>query len=463
MSKRLVIAVLAVASAAPSTSCASNAQRPPEGQIVLHVQTDARLPHAPGVREPADAGVTGDRQPLFDRLSVEFIAPGASEPCATCVREFGADAELFSQKRASVGFVPPPGASGYRARVRLYRYGGLLGPRRASTIERVVALPSVAEEGVIDVTVSLPTEDLARPRGTIEAPEPVSAGMPDGKLQPGDFDAAFRRGCSNAPRAGEACVPGGTYWMGTLFYDVQQREHLVRMSPFFLDQTEVTVAALRASGVASDTDPTSSREDGGCTYGVTKSSSDALPVNCISRDLAAKFCAKAGKTLLSEARFEYVASALRGADYPWGNTAPKCPDAVYARAAGSKTAEYRACVDQGAGPSAPGAGRLDRLVLGDRTVVDLAGNVSEWMLDENSEEGEPCRELGLLTDPVCTTRSTRLPGTVVRGGSAASSVLSLLASARTVGPIGSDGGGGGGDARMHGLGFRCARDDDDAR
>ena len=34
--------------------------------------------------QPAtDAGTTGDRQALFDRLSVEFIAPGASEPCST--------------------------------------------------------------------------------------------------------------------------------------------------------------------------------------------------------------------------------------------------------------------------------------------------------------------------------------------------------------------------------------------
>ena len=74
---------------------------PPEGQIVLAVDTDAVVPAAPGATpEPAYPG------PVFDRLSVDFFAPGEDSPCPDCAREFPVDDRMFAERRVSVGFVP---------------------------------------------------------------------------------------------------------------------------------------------------------------------------------------------------------------------------------------------------------------------------------------------------------------------------------------------------------------------
>ncbi|PKN45680.1 MAG: hypothetical protein CVU63_08560 [Deltaproteobacteria bacterium HGW-Deltaproteobacteria-20] len=103
---------------------------PPEGQVVLHVATDAPLPLALG-QVPPDSHVA-----LFDRLSFEVFPPGSSEPCDACFRAFEVDEAMFRASRASVGIVSA--AAGVRVRVRLFR-GNLdaPSPRDTSTIESV--------------------------------------------------------------------------------------------------------------------------------------------------------------------------------------------------------------------------------------------------------------------------------------------------------------------------------------
>lgn len=416
---------------------------PPFGQIVLHVETDARVLPSPSV-----GGASGAPAPLFDRLRVEIFLPGEDAPCDECVRDFGATEDLFIDGRASMGFVPRPHASGARARARvtLHRQGGTAGPRPASSIVRVVGLPPVGEDGVVDVWVPLRVDEVGVPVGALDAPVPASTSALG--LVPGTFDREVQRGCSKERGPGEACVSGGTYWMGAPLHPLEGVEHLVSVRPFFVDLHEVTVAELRAAALATASDPI---RNAACHYTDAPSDREDLPANCVSHGLAERYCASRGKALLTEARFERVATGLADADYPWGRTLPSCTDAVYARDPKGSAAAYKACLSVASGAAKPGSAALDRVRLGDLEVVDLAGNVGEWMRDMYAEDDDACRAPGRLVDPVCdSARVAR--GHAVRGGSFADSVLSLRASTRVIGSTD--------DTGTPRVGFRCARDGD---
>ena len=151
--------VTAVALALGIASCSvlEPAPLPPEGQVVLGVATDAWLPRGTGA--PFEAV---GRNALFERMRIELFAPGETEPCRECFRDFGAEHVVFNDGRATVGFVPRPGVSGYRARVRLYHAGATESsaePQPSSTLETVVALPPVGPDGIVDVHVVLYTDD----------------------------------------------------------------------------------------------------------------------------------------------------------------------------------------------------------------------------------------------------------------------------------------------------------------
>ncbi|MBS2017699.1 MAG: formylglycine-generating enzyme family protein [Deltaproteobacteria bacterium] len=454
---------------------------PPFGQVQLFLMTDAVLPAAPG--EPSLP-----LPPLFDRAYFEIFRPGESVPCAGCTREVALDARTVGEGRASIGIRPLANQAGYRARVRLYRGANGAGadvPGYAA-IEQVVALPVVSDEGIVDATVTLRTDDLGRRIGTLEQPVPVTPGAPQERLV-GTWEGARRIDCAELPRPGEVCVPGGAFWMGdpktlsgTQFNDDPQRPKLVVLSPFFLDATEVTVRRFRASGVADPeavivtqpipfkgdplfVDPLFTAEIAPyhwCNYtrepdtlvrdGVAV---DDLPVNCVSQPRARAYCQASGADLPSEAQYEYVAGALESRPFTWGNDEPTCDDAVWGRAGVGILrvlwADCRPPTEVG-GPRVPGSGRRDRLVLPTGTIVDLLGNVVEWTRDVWARSTEPCWTFSLARDPVCTTPSaTDAERFVGRGGAWGYPGLVLRPTFRQrspgVEPFGAFGG------------FRCAR------
>ena len=259
-----------------------------------------------------------------------------------------------------------------------------------------------------------------------------------GRSAPGPSRGAWRAPAKPAPRR-RAFRAARIGWVirteivasdGAAGADIQR---LVALSPFFLDRTEVTVAALRASGVAEldstgqSVDPVSwSGSRSGdfitspkdyCTYTTTKGPNEALPVNCISNASAEAFCASRGKRLPSEAELEYAASGLSSLTYVWGDDAPGCADAVFGQALSTST--ECPVSRENAGPRTPGAGLRDRLDLGAGNVVlDLAGNLSEWTLDTWNRQDEPCWGMGVFHDPICASVSPQdgsLP--TIRGGS----------------------------------------------
>lgn len=459
-----------------------DASAPPAGQIVLHVTTDAPLPPAPGKFEcPSFA----DEPALFDTMEVDVYATnpvdGTLAICDGCSRRFAIDCELADSGKASVGLVPPVGVTGYVAHVQMFRGVDLFDGNPRLSLEAFVALPATATDGIVDVTVDLPTDSLGTPAGALDAPIEATLGLPPSK-HVGSWPGARRVPCKDTPRSDEACVPGGAYWMGdpnvvaALGSVDANQSRLVVVSPFFLDLTEVQVGPFRASGVArppdgSETflgDPYDTQGDVSiCTYSSVPNGLDDRPVTCITWQTSRDYCTKIGKELPSEAQWEYAASARRSATYPWGEDTPICADAYFAH--GATPSVPVSCPLPVASPGPVGQSARDRISFGGADIVDLAGNAREWALDHFALQTDACWTAPLLYDPVCAQDvATQLGKRAMRGGGYRDEPALLRAATRHAGPVDGEVAPDNsftayldeyGDTRGTIVGFRCARAD----
>jgi formylglycine-generating enzyme len=428
--KRAALLALILALACDSTL-------PPIGQIVLYVSTDAPLPPAAG----SDACARYPDVPaLFD--TVQFDVWDVSDPssptlCPGCSRRFPLDCDLVDGQRASIGIVPPPGSTTYVAEVRVFRAIDLRNgqPRAGGALDAIVALPAIPSEGIVSLTVDLPTDGVGTTLGAFDAPAAATPGLP-APDRSGTWPSARRVPCSGVARDDEACIPGGAFWMGnpevvaTLAAVDANEPRLVVLAPFFLDVTEVQVAPFRASGAAhpapygdfANGDPYDSAGAGiGCKFS-SASGDDDYPVNCITWRTARDYCTKIGKDLPSEAQFEYAASGTRSATFPWGEDDPTCADATFAH--GATPSVPLSCSPQLLGPLPVATGALDRVAFRtnrasgtvDAAVFDLAGNVREWALDVFDLQQSPCWSAPLLHDPVCQSSNFDPTARPLRGG-----------------------------------------------
>lgn len=438
--------VLFVAFLGALAGCESldNPTLPPEGQILLYVDTDAIVPLAPS--EAPDETLPA---PIFDRLRIEMIEPAMDGACKDCAREFAVNRRMFTNRAASVGLVPRTGTSGYRARVTLFRTfrSELAGPRLPSSLVSVITLPPIAAEGIVPVHVVLKTEDVGVPKGTLDAPIPHVAGPPPASLV--DTWAKEQRvTCPEAPRDGEVCVPGGAYWYGDLT-SVLPTEQLVAVSPFYLDATEVTVKRMRASPLAraavenSDVKVKFAGAAALCSYTEVPGATEDFPLTCVRKTFAQKFCEAQGGRLPTEAEYAFAASGRVGSAFVWGDDLPACADATFGRSDDTRSQAARSCVAAGVGPTKVASGARDVLALRTGRVFDLNGSVGEWALDDYVEPTSACRAAPLAIDPLCTA-TPAFP--TFRGGAwnAAGAVLRAVNRGKLEG-VGAD------------LGFRCAR------
>jgi formylglycine-generating enzyme required for sulfatase activity len=221
---------------------------------------------------------------------------------------------------------------------------------------------------------------------------------------------------------------------GAVFEHDGELERLVVLSPFYLDVAEASVPALRASGLAKSLTPGGPADDpheagsgiADCTFTSDPGPFEDRPVNCLTWTMARDFCASLGKTLPSEAQQEWVMSGLGAGRFVWGTDFPRCEDAVWGR-----TNAADACGVLGSGSTPSGVGWRDRLLLGDREVVDLNGNLIEWAADRWNRQDEPCWGVGLFLDPVCdATGSVDGVARSIRGGHWASPLTTLPAAVR---------------------------------
>ncbi len=451
---RIVIATRAprlLVCAAVLAACGGPSVGPPRAQIVLHVDTDAPLAAATPAQDPWEVPV-----PLFDRLRVDAYPPGSTEPCAGCSNEFTVLADQFAASNVSLGIAVGAGEAGWGARVRLtvQRFEAASGdPDPDTTIDTYLALPLTKDGEVTHTSVVLATDATGTTIGSLDAPTAPVVGLP-GPSQVGTWPDAQRTACTTARPKGAACVPGGAYWMGISsdhFVDGADPtwRRLVIQSPFWLDQTEVTVGVARARGLF-DPDIWSGNDAGTdlldfCTYTPgAPTPRDPLPVACISWVEARTYCKQLGGDLPSDSQVSYVAGGAIGAPYPWGHDPPSCDEAIWGR---NGFGYYDAvtpsvCLSSTnflsplGGPEPPGRGSRDVVVLpsGDR-IVDLSGNVGEYLLDAFQARDDSCwKPTGTVRDPVCKVSKDPPDAVSVLEGSWGSGTGQLEAEARFASP-----------------------------
>jgi formylglycine-generating enzyme len=387
---------LLLATSLPAIAHCAAEPLPPEGQLLVYVDTDAPLPSGPGEIED------GMQNALFDAVRIELVDATTLTPvCTECQRDF--DVSRGARTRGiSFGVVPSAGSTGRQLRVRFFRRLSARGgePAQASTLEGLFALPPAVVEGTHTWTAAVHLAGLGR-AATVQA-------MQEGRAAPlSTHPATLTRSCRALAEPGQVCVPGAVFWMHNALYTfgtngLPLTEQAVAVSPFFLDAHEVTVAELRASGAARSGDPLVS-PDQGCSYASAPSDRDDLPVNCVSALVAQAHCAALGKRLPSEAEYELAASAGGRTPFVWGTDEPRCEDAIYLRAPlpGADPFPAPPCAAWGNSLGVAGSGARDALVLGGGRIVDLVGNLSEWTRDAFAAEGEDCAHPGFYQDPVC--------------------------------------------------------------
>jgi len=278
--------------------------------------------------------------------------------------------------------------------------------------------------------------------GTVTA----DTGLPDGFAWSGSFRINVA--------TNEVWVPAGDFWMGCNSVldqqctDDERPQHLVTLSAYSIDATEVTAAAYRAcfdAGVCTQPSTT-----GGIygTFDIAGGKQDH-PINYVSWNQATTFCAWSGKPagvqrLCTEAEWEKAARG--GCDTVAGD----CSD-------GSQMRKYPWDAGDGSAPIEPSCGDglahydycpASTLPVGSHTsgvspygAQDMAGSVAEWVNDWYSHGTYPSTP---ESDPLGPANGTYH---VHRGGSRASTNATVRASKRQ-----NSGPGAGGT-----LGFRCCR------
>ena len=230
-------------------------------------------------------------------------------------------------------------------------------------------------------------------------------------------------------------IPAGPFQMGCdsgnpaeTCNSNEQPLHTVTLDTYFIDKYEVSNARYQACVDA-----------GGCLAPVSVNSFYGnptyanYPVVEITWARAKNFCTWAGARLPTEAEWE---KAARGSSdtrkYPWGNSAPDCTKANYSYS----TNEYCVGNTSQVGSYPSGASPYG--------VMDMAGNVFEWMNDRYQSDYYSVSPSDNPQGP--TTGEYR----VLRGGSFSDSGTDVRSARRQLGYPDSPG-------SFAVVGFRCAR------
>jgi formylglycine-generating enzyme required for sulfatase activity len=260
------------------------------------------------------------------------------------------------------------------------------------------------------------------PDGEVFIPPTDAAGFTMGRGYMGDREAQSDERVGRGHRAGS------------------DEPHTVTLTrPFCIDAHEVTVRDWAACVAKRDCEPPPL-----CHALRTWPDKIDHPVNCVDWRAAKRYCESAGKSLPTEAQWEWAATHGDRRRYPWGDDEPSCEHADFTPGVLPKPAADAGC--HGGGPSRVGAhpGGASRWPGG--AIHDLAGNVWEWCLDNY----HPYRKEH-ATDPL--RASLESDNHVVRGGGWNRSGWGIRAAFRGGAPV---------DYQVPGLGLRCVRNLDRA-
>ena len=259
------------------------------------------------------------------------------------------------------------------------------------------------------------------------------------------------QGCSNEPPAGAICVGGGAFVLGGPDFagfgvSSSMPERVLKVSPFFLDRNEVTVAQYRtatAAGFSSLDPPASAPMD--------SQGDESLAAASISWFTARAYCQFVGGDLPTEAEWEFAAT-LAGRTtktlFPWGDEPPDCNRAVFGREQDTLSGGTE-CKALGLGAANIDAGDHPGGDVTPQGIVGLGGGVAEWVLDAAHSFAGLCWIESGLTDPVCWEEQAVLRSQ--RGHGYTDPADALRATSRRRRPPGE---------LDVGVGFRCAYKDE---
>ncbi len=151
---------------------------------------------------------------------------------------------------------------------------------------------------------------------------------------------------TSAPKPHDAppnfvAIPGGEFTMGADDGEKDEKPaHTVRIKPFQLMTTEVSVGQFRTWAEATNYQTDAEREGG--SHGINKEGTwgrfpftwkdpgypqeDSFPVVCVSWQDAARYCSWVGGRLPTEAEWELAAgNGAKHTRYSWGNDLPTTP------------------------------------------------------------------------------------------------------------------------------------------
>jgi formylglycine-generating enzyme required for sulfatase activity len=208
--------------------------------------------------------------------------------------------------------------------------------------------------------------------------------------------------------------------------------HRVTVGSFSMDRSEVTVGAYQGCVRGGYCAPPA------FSPGDRRFDRDEFPVTHVGWDDAVAYCRHVGGRLATEAQWEFAARGTFARTYPWGNVYnPRlCNHGAFAPDETDGT-------DGFIGLAPVGALRDGATPLG---IVDLAGNVSEWVLDTLELDGAG---FGYGAEAVTDPQPKRTGPHVVRGGSYLDGAPWMRAASRGVMGL----------PRSPSVGFRCVYSD----
>lgn len=159
-------------------------------------------------------------------------------------------------------------------------------------------------------------------------------------------------------------VPAGLFIMGSFIGTAdEQPEHSVALDAFWIDKTEVSngmYALCEQSG--SCVRPPDQSNTHSAYYSASQFAN--YPVIALDWSSANAYCTWAGRRLPTEAEWEKAARGTDGRNYPWGDTPPN---------------DSRLNFNNSMGDTVPVGGFLGG--ASPYGVLDMAGNVNEWVSD----------------------------------------------------------------------------------
>jgi len=441
------------------------------GPLSANAKSPGSGRHAPAAKEEADnetGSPPGEAQP---HPAKSPTTKRSKDPEPTAPRSPGAkrrstppeaEAELSTAPSATIGDDDPEPSSGSRwipLVVLLALAGaGLLywqlraivptpvdADLRSPTPPQTTSSPIPETSGsTLVVTAPVPTKTRQKP--------PTSSATtdtePDAATVDGGLDGSVDASPPDAEAPVQVALPAGMVFIPNKSGDANGDAGPAAPSGFFIDRTEVSASSYRdcvmagnckkatrivlteetakALGGVPNIDATTTPEQLAAAWGKRCNEvRNALdhPINCVNFPSAEDYCSSKKKRLPTSAEWTLAATGDSSNKYSWGQQAPECSFSCYGLNGSCVTSakEVASC--------AIGSRKRDRTGLG---LVDMAGNVAEWVSDKSNK------------------RAPHGPTwRLVRGGSFIDEAGGILnTTSRSVPPV----------TAYVSVGFRCAKD-----